>query len=79
MASLRSVDFSIPHLEKRLQELNTTLQSIQGVSQWLIHHRKHAKTAVSVWYKEVQKGKLGLWAVYVQEPCYVAPCIKVHY
>ena len=48
--------FSVPGLEKRLKELNTTLKSIQGLSQWAIHNRKHAKTVVSVWYKDLQKG-----------------------
>ena len=48
--------FSVPGLEKKLKELNTTLQSIQSLSQWAIHHRKHAKTVVSVWYKDLQKG-----------------------
>ena len=49
--------FSVAAVEKKLKDLNTTIQSIQGVSQWLIHYRKHAKTVVSVWYKEQHKGK----------------------
>ena len=49
--------FSVPILEKKLKELNTTLQSIQGLSQWAIHHRKHSKSIISVWYKELQKGE----------------------
>lgn len=52
--------FSVATLEKRLRELNSTLQSIQSVSQWLIHYRKNAKTVVSIWYKEIQKGSLKL-------------------
>lgn len=50
--------FSVAALEKKLKDLNTTLQSIQSVSQWLIHHRRNAKTVVSVWYKDLQKGTL---------------------
>ena len=49
--------FSVAAVEKKLKDLNTTIQSIQGVSQWLIHYRKHAKTVVSIWYKEQHKGK----------------------
>lgn len=48
--------FSTSSLEKKLKDLNGTLQSIQGMAQWLIHHRKNAKTVVSLWYKELQKG-----------------------
>ena len=48
--------FSVAAVEKKLKDLNTTIQSIQGVSQWLIHHRKQAKTVISVWYKEQHKG-----------------------
>ena len=48
--------FSPSTLEKKLRELNTTLQSIQGVSQWLVHYRKHAKAVTNVWYKELHKG-----------------------
>ena len=32
--------FSVAAVEKKLKDLNTTIQSIQGVSQWLIHYRK---------------------------------------
>ncbi len=55
MASAPS-SFSAAALEKKLKDLNSSLQSIQGVSQWLIHYRRNAKTIVNVWYKELQKG-----------------------
>ncbi len=48
--------FSAAALEKKLKDLNSSLQSIQGVSQWLVHYRRNAKTIISVWYKELQKG-----------------------
>ena len=51
-----SGSFSVAAVEKKLKDLNTTIQSIQGVSQWLIHYRKHAKTVVSTWYKDQHKG-----------------------
>ncbi|CAI8038901.1 Regulation of nuclear pre-mRNA domain-containing protein 1B [Geodia barretti] len=47
--------FSQATLEKKLQNLNSTLQNIQLMAQWAIHYRKHAKTITSVWYKELQK------------------------
>ena len=49
--------FSQATLEKKLQNLNSTLQNIQLMAQWAIHYRKHAKTITSVWYKELQKGQ----------------------
>ena len=49
--------FSQQTLERKLQNLTSSLQSIQAVAQWAIHYRRHAKTVVSVWYKELQKGE----------------------
>ena len=48
--------FTVSAVEKKLKDLNTSIQSIQGVSQWLIHYRKYAKTIIGVWYKELHKG-----------------------
>lgn len=56
MATSSAHVFSVSSLDKKLKDLNGTLQSIQGTALWLIHHRKNAKTAVSLWYKEIQKG-----------------------
>ncbi|XP_060080253.1 regulation of nuclear pre-mRNA domain-containing protein 1B-like [Ylistrum balloti] len=49
--------FSDSSLSKKLNELNNTQQSIQTLSLWLIHHRKHSKTIVQVWQREMQKVK----------------------
>lgn len=49
--------FSESALEQKLGELNNSQQSIQTLSLWVIHHRKHCKTIVNVWYRELQKGK----------------------
>jgi regulator of Ty1 transposition protein 103 len=49
--------FTEQALIKKLADLNTSSQSIQTLSLWLIHHRKHHSTIVSVWFKELQKGK----------------------
>ena len=55
MASSHS-GFSAAALDKKFKSLNSTLQSIQGTAQWIIQHRKNAKTVVGQWYKELQEG-----------------------
>lgn len=50
--------FTSQQLEKRLADLNSSAQTIQTFSLWLIHHRKHHKTIVQTWFKELKKGKL---------------------
>ncbi|KAM9494611.1 regulation of nuclear pre-mRNA domain-containing protein 1A-like isoform 3-T3 [Clarias gariepinus] len=47
--------FSESALEKKLAELSNSQQSVQTLSLWLIHHRKHSKTIVKVWYNELTK------------------------
>lgn len=49
--------FTDSALEKKLTDLNNSQQSIQTLSLWLIHHRKHHKTIVHVWFKELKKAK----------------------
>lgn len=49
--------FSETALIKKLMELNASQQSIQTLSLWLIHHRKHHANIVKSWYKELLKGK----------------------
>ncbi|CAG5891716.1 unnamed protein product [Menidia menidia] len=48
--------FSEAALEKKLSELSNSQQSVQTLSLWLIHHRKHSKTIVGVWFNELKKG-----------------------
>lgn len=48
--------FSEGALVKKLADLNPSQQSIQTLSLWLIHHRKHHAAIVKVWYKELIKG-----------------------
>ncbi|XP_059365460.1 probable proton-coupled zinc antiporter SLC30A4 isoform X2 [Carassius carassius] len=50
--------FSEPALEKKLSELSNSQQSVQTLSLWLIHHRKHSKTIVKVWYNELRKAQV---------------------
>lgn len=49
--------FTESGLNKRLKELNSSQQSIQTLSLWLIHHRKYAHTVVKIWAKELSTGK----------------------
>jgi len=49
--------FSEATLSQKLSELNQTAPSIQGVSLWLLHHRKHYQNYVKVWYRELGKVK----------------------
>ncbi|KAJ8713627.1 hypothetical protein PYW07_013997 [Mythimna separata] len=44
-------------LIRKLQELNSSQQSIQTLSLWLIHHRKHHAIVVKTWFKEILKAK----------------------
>ncbi|VDN30825.1 unnamed protein product, partial [Gongylonema pulchrum] len=48
--------FSESAMARRLQTLNTTQQSVQMMSMWLLHHQKaHAETILRVWLQEVKK------------------------
>ncbi|XP_026499097.2 regulation of nuclear pre-mRNA domain-containing protein 1B [Vanessa tameamea] len=46
-------------LIRKLQDLNSSQQSIQTLSLWLIHHRKHHAAIVKTWFKEMLKAKDG--------------------
>ena len=54
--------FNEDGLKKKLDDLNMSQQSIQTVSLWLIHHKKHAHTVVNVWYRELIGGESELVA-----------------
>lgn len=69
MSSPHAHSFSLAALERKLRNVTSTMQSIQEVSQWAIHHRKQAKTVVSAWYKELQKGS----RIYIYSDCHTAP------
>jgi len=49
--------FSEDNFVKKLVDLNNSQQSIQTLSLWLIHHRKHSKTIVEIWIKELKKAR----------------------
>lgn len=48
------MSFSESSLLKKLQELNSSQQSVQTLSLWLIHHRRFSKIVVSTWLKQLQ-------------------------
>lgn len=45
--------FTESALSKKLEDLNASQQSIQTLSLWLIHHRKHYATIVKTWIREL--------------------------
>jgi len=47
--------FSEEALEKKLSDLNNSQQSIQQLSLWLIHHRKHYAKIAHTWSREFYK------------------------
>jgi len=49
--------FSTTQLEKKIKTLTMSQQSIQTLSLWAMHHRKHAKTVVEAWFENLQKVK----------------------
>ncbi|XP_029419125.1 regulation of nuclear pre-mRNA domain-containing protein 1A [Nannospalax galili] len=49
--------FSEAALEKKLSELSNSQQSVQTLSLWLIHHRKHSRPIVTVWERELRRGE----------------------
>jgi len=46
------MSFSQTTLLKKFNELNSTQQSVQTLSLWLIHHRKHSRIIASTWLNE---------------------------
>ncbi|XP_071957617.1 regulation of nuclear pre-mRNA domain-containing protein 1B-like [Antedon mediterranea] len=57
--------FSESVLKEKLGSLSNSQQSIQTLSLWLIHHRKHAKSIVNVWHAELQKTKISRKLLFV--------------
>ena len=51
--------FSEVTLSQKLLELNHTQPSIQGLSLWLLHHRKHYQSIVKVTRKTLSHSCLG--------------------
>lgn len=55
--------FTESALIKKLVDLNPSQQSIQTLSLWLIHHRKHHSHITKSWYNEMRKGKMQKFSV----------------
>lgn len=53
---MKMAGFTESGLCKKLEDLNTSQHSIQTLSLWVIHHRKHYQTIVKTWMKELEKG-----------------------
>ena len=47
--------FSSSSLDHKLRDLTNSQHSIEALSLWVVKHRKHAKTAVEIWFKELCK------------------------
>lgn len=56
--------FSESALEKKLTELSSSQQSVQTLSLWIIHHRKHSGLIVKVWHRELKKGEQNIHSFY---------------
>lgn len=44
--------------ERKLQNMSAAQDSVQTVSLWMIHHKKHADDMVAVWLDQVKKGNV---------------------
>lgn len=47
--------FTVSALAKKLSELNETAISIQQLSLWLVHHKKHSSIIVETWLEELMR------------------------
>jgi len=46
--------------ERKLQNMSSAQDSVQTVSLWMIHHKKHAEDMVVVWLDQLKKGRAKL-------------------
>lgn len=42
--------------ERKLQNMSSAQDSVQTVSLWMIHHKKHADDMAFVWLDQLKKG-----------------------
>ena len=61
--------FSTSQLEKKLKVMTMSQQSIQTLSLWCIHHRKHARTVVQTWLKDILRGNQHLFGILLWYDC----------
>jgi regulator of Ty1 transposition protein 103 len=53
-----ALHFSSESLSVKLSKLQDSQESVTVLSQYFIHHRKHATLAVDTWLQELQKGNI---------------------
>ena len=53
-----AMSFSEVAFQTRLDALTTSQDSIETMSLWMQHHRKHAPQVVAVWLKQMKDGAL---------------------
>ncbi|RWS08947.1 Regulation of nuclear pre-mRNA domain-containing protein 2-like protein [Dinothrombium tinctorium] len=46
------------NLEKKLENVSNSQDSIQSLSLWILHHKNHNKRIVQIWLKALKKGKV---------------------
>lgn len=69
-----SMAFSEQSFKAKLADLSSSQQSIQTLSLWLIHHRKHVQSYSSIWFNELKKG------MHFSKPCFfLLPILIVFY
>jgi regulator of Ty1 transposition protein 103 len=50
-------EFNVSSFERKAREVTGSQQSIQTLSVWAIHYRKHAKEIVEAWLRELLAAK----------------------
>ena len=48
--------YSLELLQEKLSRLNSTQESIETLSLWIIHHKQYASTSISTWMEDVRSG-----------------------
>lgn len=43
------------NIEKKMENVSNTQDSVQNLSLWIIHHKSHSKRIVDVWFKVLKK------------------------
>ena len=48
--------YSSELLQEKLSRLNSTQESIETLSLWIIHHKQYASTSISTWMEDMRSG-----------------------
>eukprot|EP00045_Choanoeca_perplexa_P014329 m.167949 g.167949 ORF g.167949 m.167949 type:complete len:110 (-) comp16646_c0_seq9:24-353(-) len=59
------MSFNEVAFQTRLDALTTSQESIETLSMWMQHHRKHAPQAVAVWLSQLKSGTVGKRMKYI--------------